>query len=439
MKVLLIGGGGREHALGWKIAQSSLLSTLYVQQGNPGLDSLGEPVDLDETNHADVISFCKRNHVDLVVVGPEAPLAAGISDALTGSGIACFGPSANAAKLETSKSFTKEICSKAGIPTASYGRFDRFDEASAFLRTMSAPYVVKADGLAAGKGVVIAASLVEADNAIHEMLDGKFGDAGASVVIEEFLPGEEASLFVLCDGTRSIALAGAQDHKRAFDGDKGPNTGGMGAYSPAPVLSPGVQERAMREIITPTLAQMSKDGMPYVGVLYAGLMIDQDAPKLVEYNVRFGDPECQVLMRRMESDILPFLAGAANGNLPNDDLSWRDDPCALVVMASKGYPDKYDKGSTIKGVDAADACPGVEVFHAGTQQKGDALVASGGRVLNVTATGDTLSSAVRSAYGAIDMIDWPEGFFRSDIGHRALGPSPQDSKGASVASMDRLP
>ena len=423
MKVLLIGGGGREHALGWKIAQSPHLAHLYLAPGNPGLNHLGEKISAAENDPQAITAFARENEIDLVVVGPEAPLAAGLGDMLRAAGIACFGPDREAARLETSKSFMKEVCAAAGAPTAAYGKFTDSAAAKDFLRRQRAPYVVKADGLAAGKGVVIAETLEDADAAVDEMLAGRFGAAGEALVIEEFMEGEEASFFALCDGTDIVPLIAAQDHKRAFDGDKGPNTGGMGAYSPAPAFTDAVYERTMREIIEPVAAEMKRRGAPYVGVLYAGLMIKDGAPRLVEINARFGDPECQLLMRRMESDLLPLLHAAATGGLAGASVAWRKEAAALVVMAAKGYPGAYEKGSVIAGVEEADALPGVKVFHAGTKEQDGALLANGGRVLNVTATGATVREAVARAYDGVAAIDWPEGFYRKDIGWRALEPA----------------
>lgn len=429
MKVLLIGGGGREHALGWKIAQSPLLTKLYLAPGSPGLNSLdpkilGEVVPAPHHDPQALSAFAAENEIDLVVVGPEAPLAEGLGDALRAAGVACFGPDREAAQLETSKSFMKDVCAAAGAPTAAYGSFTDAGAAKAFLREQTAPYVIKADGLAAGKGVVIAETLEEADAAIDDMLGGRFGAASEEIVIEEFMDGEEASFFALSDGTNIVPMIAAQDHKRAFDGDKGPNTGGMGAYSPAPVFTETVRERTMKTIIEPVVAEMKKRGAPYVGVIYAGLMIKDETPRLVEINARFGDPECQVLMRLMKSDILPLLHAAATGALQGESIDWRDGACALVVMAANGYPGGYEKGTVINGVDAANEAPGVVVFHAGTKEgDGDgksALLANGGRVLNVTATGATIAEAVSRAYAGVDAIDWPDGFYRKDIAWRAL-------------------
>lgn len=425
MKVLLIGGGGREHALGWKIAQSPLLTKLYLAPGSPGLNSLnpkilGEKISTQHDDPQAISAFAQENEIDLVVVGPEAPLAEGMGDALRAKGVACFGPDREAAQLETSKSFMKDVCAAAGAPTAAYGTFTSASEAKAFLRKQAAPYVIKADGLAAGKGVIIAETLEAADGAVDEMLDGRFGEAGAHIVIEEFMEGEEASFFAITDGTNIVPMIAAQDHKRAFDGDKGPNTGGMGAYSPAPVFTNTVYERTMKTIVEPVVAEMKKRGAPYIGVIYAGLMIKDETPRLIEINARFGDPECQVLMRRMQSDLLPLLHAAAVGELEGKSFNWSEDACALVVMAAKGYPGSYEKGSHIKGVEAANAAPGVVVFHAGTKEDGDALLANGGRVLNVTATGATIHEAVSKAYEGVEAIDWPQGFYRKDIAWRAL-------------------
>ena len=420
MKVLLIGGGGREHALGWKIAQSPELTKLYLAPGNPGLNQLGEKLSIPESDNKAITAFARENEIDLVIIGPEAPLASGLGDQLRAAGVACFGPDRDAARLETSKSFMKELCAAAGAPTAGYGQFSEPAPAKEFLREQAAPYVIKADGLAAGKGVVIAETLDAADAAIDDMLAGRFGAASASIVIEEFMHGEEASFFAITDGATIIPMIAAQDHKRAFEGDKGPNTGGMGAYSPAPVFAPAVYQRTMKEIVEPIIAEMRARGTPYVGVLYAGLMIKEERPRLVEINARFGDPECQVLMRRMKSDLLPILHAAATGTLSGHAIDWADDAAALVVMAARGYPGAYNKGSIINGVDDANALSNVEVFHAGTKEADGALIANGGRVLNVTATGASISEAVTRAYQGVDAIDWPKGFCRRDIAWRAL-------------------
>lgn len=420
MKVLLVGGGGREHALGWKIAQSAVLSKLYLAPGNPGLKPLGETLPIGAEEIDRLVEAAVSLAIDLVVVGPEAPLAAGLADRLAEKGVPVFGPSKAAARLESSKSFMKEVCVSAGASTAAYGRFRETGPAKEFLRAQKAPYVIKADGLAAGKGVVIAETLADADRAVDDMLGGLFGDASAEIVIEEFMTGEEASFFALCDGENVLPLIAAQDHKRAYDGDKGPNTGGMGAYSPAPVFTDAVYERTMKTIIEPVAKELARRGAPYRGVLFAGLMIENEIPRVVEFNARFGDPECQVLMRRLKSDILPALYAAATGALKGQTLEWSDDAAALVVLAADGYPGAYKKGSRINGVEAANALPGVVVFHAGTQEKDGALVANGGRVLNVTATGATTREAVERAYRGVDAIEWPEGFCRRDIAWRAL-------------------
>ena len=420
MNILLIGSGGREHALAWKLAASPLLTKLWCSPGNAGIAKEAECVALDVADHAAVITFCRDNKVDFVVVGPEAPLAAGIVDDLAAAGIKAFGPSKAAARLEGSKGFTKDICKANNIPTAAYERFSDADKAKAYIRAQGAPIVIKADGLAAGKGVVVAMTLQEAEDAIDMMLGGGFGAAGAEAVVEEFMTGEEASFFVLCDGENALPLVAAQDHKRVFDGDKGPNTGGMGAYSPAPVFTDAIQQRTMDEIILPTLKAMKEMGCPYKGVLFAGLMITDEGPKLIEYNARFGDPETQVLMVRLMSDLLPALIASADGQLKNFDLRWFPDPALTVVMAAKGYPGDYDKGTRIAGIDRAEQIEGVEVFHAGTKASGDWILANGGRVLNVTASAKTVGEAQRRAYEAIGLINWPEGFCRRDIGWQAV-------------------
>ncbi|MBE0703914.1 MAG: phosphoribosylamine--glycine ligase [Afipia sp.] len=416
MNILLIGSGGREHALAWKIAASAELAKLWCAPGNAGIAREAECIALDVADHAAVAAFCKANKVDLVVVGPEAPLAAGIVDDLAAAGIKAFGPSKAASQLESSKGFTKDLCKANNIPTAAYERFKDAAAAKAYVHAQGAPIVVKADGLAAGKGVVVAMTLAEADAA----LDALFSSAGAEAVIEEFMEGEEASFFVLCDGDHALPLATAQDHKRAFDGDKGPNTGGMGAYSPAPVMTDAMIARTMDEIIRPTLRAMKDKGMPYKGVLFAGLMITAEGPKLIEYNVRFGDPETQVLMMRMMSDLVPALMAAVDGELQHFDLRWYPQSALTVVMAAKGYPGDYIKGSVISGLDEAGSLEGVEIFHAGTKSDGARILANGGRVLNVTAIGDNVGQAQQRAYQAVDRIQWPEGFCRRDIGWQAI-------------------
>jgi phosphoribosylamine--glycine ligase len=420
MNILLLGSGGREHALAWKIAASPLVTKQWCAPGNAGIANEAECVALDIADHAAVIDFCRTNAVDFVVVGPETPLVAGIVDDLESAGIKAFGPSRAAAQLEGSKGFTKDLCKAGKIPTAGYERFSDADAAKAYIRTQGAPIVIKADGLAAGKGVVVATTLEEALDAIGLIFAGGFGGAGAEVVVEEFMQGEEASFFALCDGEHALALATAQDHKRAFNGDKGPNTGGMGAYSPAPVMTDAMCARAMDEIIHPTLRAMRARGMPFKGLLFAGLMITDSGPKLIEYNVRFGDPECQVLMLRMMSDILPALLASSDGQLKNFDLRWYPEPALTVVMAAKGYPGDYAKGTRIEGLDEAAKVEGVEIFHAGTMAKDGRILANGGRVLNVCASGTTVAEAQRRAYAAVDRIHWPEGFCRRDIGWQAV-------------------
>ncbi len=420
MNILLIGAGGREHALAWSLSASPLCDRLFIAPGNPGTGQCGANVALDVADHAAVAAFCKDNAIGLVVVGPEGPLVAGIVDDLAAAGIKAFGPSRAAARLEGSKSFTKDLCAEFGIPTAAYRRFTNAGAAKSHIGSRRGPYVVKADGLAAGKGVVVAATVEEAEKAIEMMLGGGLGEAGGEVVIEEFLEGEEASFFALCDGAAAIPLGTAQDHKRAFDGDEGPNTGGMGAYSPAPVLTAEMQARVMREIVEPTLAAMRARGAPFTGVLYAGLMITAEGPKLIEYNVRFGDPETQVLLPRLKSDLTAALLAACDGVLKTFDLRWSDDAALTVVMAAKGYPGTFERGSEIKGVEEAGTEDDVIVFHAGTRLEGDRLLANGGRVLDVTAMGRSVGEAQARAYGAIRRIVWPGGFCRSDIGHRAV-------------------
>jgi phosphoribosylamine--glycine ligase len=419
MNVLLIGSGGREHALAWKLAASPLLTRLYAAPGNPGIAKEAELVALDIDDHAAVVAFCRDKKIDLVVVGPEAPLVAGIADALGAAGIKVFGPSKAAAQLEGSKGFTKDLCARYGIPTGAYRRFAGAAPARAYVREQGAPIVVKADGLAAGKGVTVAMTVDEALAAIDACFDGSFGAAGAEVVVEEFLAGEEASFFCLCDGRTALPFGTAQDHKRVGDGDTGPNTGGMGAYSPAPVMTPALVERTMREIVEPTMRGMAERGMPFSGVLFVGLMIGEDGPKLIEFNARFGDPECQVLMTRLKDDLLVLLEAAADGQLGHMSVRWRDETALTVVMAAKGYPAAPRKGSVIAGIDRAEET-GAVVFQAGTALAGEKLVANGGRVLNVTAIGGTAAEAQARAYAAVDRLDWPDGFCRRDIGRRAV-------------------
>ena len=428
MNILLIGSGGREHALAWKMAASPLVDVVHSAPGNPGMDEIGPCFDVAADDVDGLVKLALQIEPDLVVIGPEAPLALGLADILRARGFDVFGPGREAAKLEASKAFSKGRMKKYGVPTAAYGEFTEPGLAKAFLRTMEAPYVLKADGLAAGKGVVIAASLAEADAEIDEMLSGKFGDASATLVIEEFMHGEEASVFVITDGKGAVYLPAAQDHKRVGDGDTGPNTGGMGAYAPAPVVSEQIMERVKREIAQPMLRGMAKDGMPYQGVLYIGVMVTAEGPKVVEFNARFGDPECQVLMAGLAGDIVPAILASATGGLEGNEAAFESlfelekfRPTATVVMAANGYPGAYAKGSTIRGLKDAGKMEGVTVFHAGTDAAPDGtIIAKGGRVLNVTASGDTLREAVDRAYAAVDVIDWPEGFCRRDIGWRAL-------------------
>jgi phosphoribosylamine---glycine ligase len=420
MNVLLIGSGGREHALAWALSASPLLSTLYCAPGNAGIAQVAECVVLDAGDHAAVVDFCRAWDIGLVVIGPEAPLVAGLADDLAAARIKVFGPSRAAAQLEGSKGFTKDFCTEFGIPTAAYARFKDRQAALAYIAEQPVPIVVKADGLAAGKGVTVAETREAAVAAVEQCFSGAFGAAGAEVVIEECLIGEEASFFALVDGAHALPLVAAQDHKRAFDGEQGPNTGGMGAYSPAPVMTADITRRTMEEIVWPTVKGMATRGTPFKGVLFAGLMITDAGPKLIEYNVRFGDPECQVLMLRLKSDLLAALIATADGVLKTFDLRWHDDTALTVVMAAKGYPGDYAKGGEIRGLDAAEAVEGVEIFHAGTIREGDRLIAAGGRVLSIAARGRTVAEAQGRAYRAIAKIDWPGGFCRSDIGWRAL-------------------
>jgi phosphoribosylamine--glycine ligase len=416
MRVLLIGSGGREHALAWKLAQSPMLTRLYCAPGNPGIAKVAECIAMDVTDHQAVVSFCKSHDVDFVVVGPEAPLVAGLVDDLAAAGIKAFGPSKFAAQLEGSKGFTKDICRTYNIPTAAYERFEAEAPALAYLRKMGAPIVIKADGLAAGKGVTVATALAEAEAAVRDIFAGRFG--GASCVIEEFLEGEEASFFVLSDGENILPLTTAQDHKRVGDGDTGPNTGGMGAYSPAPCMTDALIAETIEKIIKPTVAALKAQDHPYRGVLYAGLMLTKNGPKLIEYNARFGDPETQVMMPRMESDLLPLLFACAEGTLAQQQVVWKKEAALTVVLASKGYPGDFTKGNPIKGLEQPFGA-GVEVFHAGTALKDGLLVSNGGRVLNVTALGASVKDAQTNAYAAVDKIDFPQGFCRRDIGWRA--------------------
>jgi phosphoribosylamine---glycine ligase len=420
MNILLIGSGGREHALAWKITQSPLCDMLFIAPGNPGTAQCGTNVAMDITRHADIIEFCFTHDVGLVVIGPDAPAVAGLADDLTEAGIKTFGPSKLAAQLEGSKAFTKELCAEFGIPTAAFARFSKKTAAHAYVTKMGAPIVIKADGLALGKGVVVAATVAEAHTAIDDMLDGKFGDAGAEIVIEECLFGEEVSFFAMCDGANAMPLASAQDHKRVGEGDTGPNTGGMGAYSPAAVLTPALEERVMAEIIAPTMAGMAKRGTPFRGILFAGLMLTADGPKLIEYNVRFGDPECEVLMPRLKSDLVAAMLAACDGKLKGMTLDWHDVTALTVVLCGKGYPGTPAKGGVISGVETAEAMDGVLVFHAGTAERDGQLIGNGGRVLNLVGLGGSVAEAQARAYAAVDAIQWQDGFCRRDIGWRAL-------------------
>jgi phosphoribosylamine--glycine ligase len=420
VNILILGAGGREHALAWAVLQNPKCDRLVVAPGNAGIDRIAECADLDILDGDAVVSFADAESIDFVIVGPEAPLAAGVVDRLETAGISTFGPTAAAAQLEASKAFTKEVCDAAGAPTAAWARFTQAAPARDYIRARGAPIVVKADGLAAGKGVIVATDEDQALAAIDDMFGGEFGDAGTEVVIEEFMEGEEASFFVLCDGEVALPIGTAQDHKRVGEGDTGPNTGGMGAYSPAPVLEGDVADRALREIVEPTLAEMARRGTPYRGVLYAGLMIRDGAPRLVEYNVRFGDPEAQVLMMRLGGQALDLMLAAAEGRLKDMRVNWADDHAMTVVMAARGYPGAYNKGSVIGGLDTVAEDSAHMVFHAGTTERDGQIVANGGRVLNVTARGASLAEARDRAYAMVDAIDWPEGFCRRDIGWRAL-------------------
>ncbi len=420
MNVLLIGSGGREHALAWALVKSPNVANLYCAPGNGGIADVAMCTDLAVGDHSAVIAFCNDNDIGLVVVGPEAPLVDGLVDSLQGAGIKAFGPTKAAAALEGSKGFTKDLCRDYAIPTAGYVRCRNVEDTRQALKTQSIPVVIKADGLAAGKGVVIAETMADAEAALDACFEGAFGGAGAEVVIEDFLVGEEASFFVLVDGKNILPLATAQDHKRAGDGDTGPNTGGMGAYSPAPVMTPELIQRTLEEIIAPTVKGMAERGMPYQGVLYAGLMITDKGPQLIEYNVRFGDPECQVLMVRLQSDLLQLLLATVDGTLDTASAKWDLASALCVVMAGEGYPGTPKKGTEIKGLDAASETDGVTIFHAGTKLDGDKIIANGGRVLGVTASGATVKDAQARAYQAIAEINWPDGFSRSDIGWRAI-------------------
>jgi len=422
MRVLVVGGGGREHALCQAIAASPLRTGLWCAPGNPGIARIATCVPIGVEDVAGLADFARSTAIDLVVAGPEAPLTAGLADACAAFGIACFGPSAAAAQLEGSKTFCKQVADEAGVPTAAWARFDDAAAARDYIRAQGAPIVVKADGLAAGKGVVVAQTIAEAEAAIADIMESRIhGSAGASVVIEECLVGEEISFFALCDGTRAIACGASQDHKRVGEGDTGPNTGGMGAYAPPPAFTPAMQDRVMAEIIMPTLATMTARGTPFRGVLFAGLMLTATGPKLIEFNVRFGDPECEALLPLLDCDLLPVLRAAAQGDLSRTALRWRAAHSLVVVLAAEGYPGAPRRGTEIRGLDQAEALPDVRIFHAGTARREDgALIANGGRVLAICGTGETLRAARDAAYAAVDRIDWPEGFCRRDIGWRAL-------------------
>jgi len=420
MNILILGSGGREHALAWAVKQNPKCDRLIVAPGNAGIAQLAEVASINILDGAAVVTFCEENAIDFVIIGPEAPLAAGVADATRAAGLLTFGPSAAAARLEASKAFTKEICDACGAPTADYGRFTEAALAKAHIRAKGAPIVVKADGLAAGKGVIVAMTEAEALAAVDDMFGGEFGAAGAEVVIEEFMTGEEASFFVLTDGVNALPIGTAQDHKRVGDGDTGPNTGGMGAYSPAPIMTHEVQAQVMETTILPTIREMARRGTPYQGVLFAGLMIEDGRARLVEYNCRFGDPETQVLMMRLGAQALDLLLACAEGRLDQAQVNWADDHALTVVMAAKGYPGAYEKGSEIRGLERCPEDSRHMVFHAGTAEREGRILANGGRVLNITARGDTLQDARNRAYAMIDHLRWPEGFCRSDIGWRAL-------------------
>ena len=420
MNVLLLGSGGREHALAQVLRKSPILNRIFVAPGNPGIEKLAKSVVLVSDDHAAIAAFCKRQAIDLVVIGPETPLVEGLADSLAAEEIKAFGPSEDAAMLEGSKSFAKKICEIFAIPTAAYARFNEADAAKAYLRDKGAPIVVKADGLAAGKGVVVAETIAEAETAIDAMFAGAFGEAGNTILLEEKLIGEEVSFFALCDGKHAVALGSAQDHKRLGEGDTGPNTGGMGAYSPVPFMDAAMNERVMAEIVRPLVAGMAELERPFVGVLFVGLMLTAEGPKVIEFNVRFGDPEAQALLPRLEQDLLPLLKACADENLPEAQLTLSDQSTVTVVLAAKGYPENPEKGSEIRGLDKVEEMEGVIVTHAGTRREGQKLLADGGRVLNITGIGATLEEARARAYAAIDAIDWPEGYCRRDIGAKAV-------------------
>lgn len=420
MNILILGSGGREHALAWATLQNPKCDRLIVAPGNAGIAEIAETARLDICDGVAVAQFCAEETVDFVIIGPEAPLAAGVADTLRAADILVFGPDKAAAMLETSKTFTKEICDAVNAPTAAWARFDRAEAAKAYVQTRGVPIVIKADGLAAGKGVIVAMELDQAYDAIDDILGGEFGTAGAALVIEDFMTGQEASFFVLVEDQTVLPIGTAQDHKRVGDGDTGPNTGGMGAYSPAPILTEAVQHKVLDQIVRPVVAELTRRGTPYSGVLYVGLMIENDQPKLVEFNARFGDPECQVLMMRLGAQALDLMHACAEGRLSQTAVHWASDHAISVVMAARGYPGAYEKGSVISSLDAIDSSSSQMVFHAGTARQDGNLVANGGRVLNVTARGHTLQDAAASVYDMCDAIDWPGGFFRRDIGWRAF-------------------
>jgi len=420
MNILILGSGGREHSLAWAVNQNPKCDILYCAPGNAGISKVAQCVDLNIENSSDVLKFCLDERIQFVIIGPEAPLAMGIADDLRANNILTFGPSASAAKLESSKAFTKGVCDSCNAPTAKYARFTELELAIEYVHEQGAPIVVKADGLAGGKGVIVAMTLDEAINGLKDIFSGAFGKAGAEVVIEEFMEGEEASFFILSDGKNILPIGTAQDHKRVFDGDTGPNTGGMGAYSPAPIMTKDVTSKAISQIIQPTIDEMAKRGIPYQGVLYAGFMIKDGEPKLVEYNVRFGDPECQALMMRLGAQALDAMLACAKGELNNYKLNWVEDHALTIVYAAKGYPGTYEKGSNILGLDTISESTNIQVFHAGTKEEENNIIATGGRVLNITARGSSLKEAHRLAYETIEKIQWENGFYRNDIGWRAL-------------------
>ncbi|MDB9727918.1 phosphoribosylamine--glycine ligase [Amylibacter sp.] len=420
MNILILGSGGREHSLAWAVNQNPKCDILYCAPGNAGISKVAQCVDLNIENSSDVLKFCLDERIQFVIIGPEAPLAMGIADDLRANNILTFGPSASAAKLESSKAFTKGVCDSCNAPTAKYARFTELELAIEYVHEQGAPIVVKADGLAGGKGVIVAMTLDEAINGLKDIFSGAFGKAGAEVVIEEFMEGEEASFFILSDGKNILPIGTAQDHKRVFDGDTGPNTGGMGAYSPAPIMTKDVTSKAISQIIQPTIDEMAKRGIPYQGVLYAGFMIKDGEPKLVEYNVRFGDPECQALMMRLGAQALDAMLACAKGELNNYKLNWADDHALTIVYAAKGYPGTYEKGSNILGLDTISESTNIQIFHAGTKEEDNNIIATGGRVLNITARGSSLKEAHRLAYETIEKIQWENGFYRNDIGWRAL-------------------